>query len=147
MSVYFEKLENRDLWIDGSTSLSEDNICNRLMAGEDIREILENNLISERSKKSVNRFLKLVPDLKGITPKYKTKSSVESFDTSFNIDRKYTDSSIEKFLVKKLKSEIVEKNLDENESLVRVARIEEELALYEKLGLSEAKDRDWETSL
>jgi len=135
MSIYYEKLKSRDLWIDGQSSLSVDSICNRIFEGEDLRSILSENAISGRDKKEVEKFLKLVPEFRDVKTRYKEKTSVTGFDTSFNIDEDYQNLNIEKFLVKKLKKDIEKKQLSDEEILIRIERVEKELELYKKHGL------------
>lgn len=135
MSVYYEKLNDRDLWIDGESSLSADNICDYIFSGKPVEEILSDNCISGRDKSEVKKFIKLVPDIKKIPIRFKEKSSIGGFDTSFNIDKNYTSMNVEKALVKRLKKEIKRKEFDEEEVIIRVERIEHELDLYKQNGL------------
>lgn len=135
MSVYYETLKDRDLWLDGESSLHVDVLCDRLFSGEDIGTILHEELISERDQKNVQRFLKLVPSLKDTDVSYKKKSSINSFDTSFNIDEKYKTLNISKLLTRELRKEIDKKNLTDDEALLRIDRIQEELELFKHHGL------------
>lgn len=135
MSIYYERLKDRDLWIDGESSLSVNAICDRIFSGENLEKVLQENVISGRDKKEVQKFLKLVPELTTLEVKFKEKSSVTGFDTSFNIENNYKDMDIERFLVKKLKKEIEKKDLTDKESLLRIERIEQELELFKEHGL------------
>jgi len=137
MSVYYEKLANRDLWVDGQSSLSVDAICDKIFCGENLRDILSNNIISGRDKREVDKFLKLVPEFKGSKVCYKEKTHVAGFDTSFDIDEKYKNLGIEKILVKKIKTEIHKKQLNDEEVLLRIERIQHELELYKNHGLTD----------
>jgi len=135
MSVYYEKLKDRDLWIDGESSLSIDTICDRIFSGEEPTEILKNNLISERDQKEIKRFLTLTPEHKNVQAVFKDKASIKKLDTSFDIHDSYKNKSIEHVLVKKLKGEIIKKNLTDDETMERVDRIEKEIQLFRNHGL------------
>jgi len=137
MSVYYEKLKDRDLWIDGQSSIPADVICDKIFSGVCIEEIFQNNLISGRDSKEVKKFLKLVPLplFNGLTVKFKEKSSVTGFKTFFDIEEGYRKMNIEKVLTGKLKKELEEKKFGDDECLIRVERVEQELELFKDHGL------------
>jgi len=137
-SIYYTRLKNRDLWVDGTSSLDTDGICHKILSGESVEDILSNEFITgDGTEEEVFKFLKLVPKIRHMSPKVKDKTSVleKEFDTSFNIPEEYLHIDIEKFLVESLIQESREKNLSEAEKIKRIERIRYELEKLLEHGL------------
>jgi DNA polymerase III alpha subunit len=132
-SIFYEKLIDRDLWVDGTETLNIDAMTDKILA--DDKYFLENAYISEDSFKEVKNFI----DMSGIriskSPIFKTKDSIPDLDTSFNIPHDYLNMDIEKKLIKAFKNRHDVKSMDIDEKNARLYRLAEELDQYTIMGL------------
>lgn len=132
-SIYSQRLLDRDLWVDGSSSLHVDAICNRML--ESKFEFFENDVISEDVKDEVKKFVSLVGIKIPTTVQIKSRSSIKELDTSFNLPEKYLDLHIEKKIIKGFKSRHKLDTFTKDEEAARLYRIADELELYNNMGL------------
>jgi DNA polymerase III alpha subunit len=132
-SILYEKLENRDLWVDGTESLNVDAMCNEMLSGN--YDFLENAFISEDSVKEVKKFINLSNIKVTNNPEVKKKSSIKNLDTSFIIPKEYKTLNLEKTLVKCFKLRHDLSKMSEEEQNDRLYRISDELEIYSNKGL------------
>lgn len=132
-SIFYEKLNNRDLWVDGTESLNVNAMCDQILGGN--FNFLDDAHVSEDSIKEVERFI----DMSGIAisrkPSVKTKNSIGDLDTSFNIPEQYLKMDIEKVLVKSFKKVHDIQVMNEEEKNSRLYRLADELEQYSNMGL------------
>lgn len=132
-SIYYEKLNTRDLWIDGESSANVNGICDKILRGE--LNFLDTNIISEGTKKEIKRFVSLADIQIPNTVKVKTKP--ETPDASFTIPEKYLSLDIQKRVIRGFKARHDIKVMDSDEKDDRLLRIADELERYNSMGLKD----------
>lgn len=132
-SIFYEKLNDRDLWVDGTESLNVNGMCHEILSGN--YDFVDGGTISEDSAEEVNNFIKMSDISINKKPLIKTKDSLSNLDTSFNIPEQYLEADIEKVLVSGFKRLHDLSSMDESEKDARLFRLADELELYNNMGL------------
>jgi DNA polymerase III alpha subunit len=116
-------LKNRDLWQDGDSSLSYDELEKLVLRGTDIAGLFVNEITSK-----VKQYNLYVSKERQLT----TKKDVKPLDFSWNIPEEYINLDIAKYVIGKLVQEAKLKSLTREQIFERMARSADELILYEK---------------
>lgn len=125
-NLYFEKLNDRILWIDGEVSLNKEQLCSSILSGNDITD-----LTVFQSDVEVSKFSKLTR----IPVREKTAPDFSKIDDSFLLPESIKNIDLEKYFVRKLKYMPEFKNSDTQQKEKMLGRVFEELDLYSEKGL------------
>lgn len=132
-SIYYQRLLDRDLWIDGDSSLHVDAICKKILEGD--IDFLKKESISESAKPEVKKFIELIDETISDKISVKTRGNLAALDSTFMIPETYYNMDIEKRVVEGLKFRHELEKIDSHEIDSRLTRIAEELNLYSEKGL------------
>ena len=132
-SIFCQRLNDRDLWVDGDSSLHIDAICNEILKGN--LDFLESEKVSESAKSELKNFIQYIDEkIPGVVT-VKNKNSIGELDKSFNIPKKYLSMNLEKRIIRGFKKRHPDDSLSEEERDERLYRIADELKLYSTMGL------------
>jgi len=132
-SIFYQRILDRDLWVDGESSLHVDAICNKMLEGS--LDFLETEKVSESAKPEVKKFLSYVDRKITNTVSVKTRESISDLDKSFNIPSKYSNMNIAKRIMRGYKYRHNTDSMSEDEVSARLYRVADELELYTNMGL------------
>jgi len=131
-SIYYEKLNFRDLWIDGKSSININGLYDKILTGD--LNFFGSDVVSENAKQEIIRFA----SLSNIEmPKVTVKSSPtnNSLNTSFAIPKSYMDADIQKIIMQSFKKRHNISNMSNKEKEKRLYRIADEIEKYNELGM------------
>lgn len=125
-NLYFEDLADRRLWIDSESSLSTNNVLDKILSDEEI----DGTIIHEKDF-DIDKLLKLTDK------KFKIKSNPDFnvIDDRFVLPEHYRSIDLEKHFIKSAINRGNLKAKKDQEKEVIVERIYQELRLYEEKGL------------
>lgn len=131
-SIYYEKLNSRDLWVDGKSSLNINAMCDKVLSGD--LNFLSSDVVSENTKQEIVRFTSLT-NIE--TPKVSVKSHPDNntLDTSFALPEKYIHIDIQKKVIQGFKKRHNISTMSDEEQDMRLHRIADELEKYIEMGL------------
>lgn len=131
-SIYFEKLNARDLWVDGSSSLNINAMCDKILEGD--LDFLTSGMVSENTKKEIQKFTSLT-NIE--TPKISVKSHPDNsvLDTSFSLPEKYMNMNVQKRVISGFKKRHRNSTMSAGERDKRLYRIADEIERYLEMGL------------
>jgi len=121
MPALSSKLKNRELWFDGTSSVSATDIEQLLSEGKTPQSLFVDHITPEIVK--YNRFV-------GVQDRLDVKGDVNLPQMEWCIPEQYKHLDIEKYLTHKLIDHIKVDKLSQDDIDVRVDRIGHELALY-----------------
>lgn len=113
-------LAERDLWYDGDSSFNESALTYAIQLGK----LPESHYVRELTNE-VRKFNRLVPQKEQLT----VKTSCRDLDLSWNLPDEIMNLNIKEYLANKLTDRHIEPRA------ARMARIVDELQLYEKMNL------------
>jgi len=120
------KLNDRVLWYDGDSSVSENYVTKALKQGKVI-----NGLFVDEITPNIKQYNKLVP----YEQELKLKTNLVAPNLDFDIPEEYISMDIDKFITNKVISEFENNTFSNVECKIRIERIKLELSLYEKYNL------------
>lgn len=127
-TLYYEKLKDKCLWVDGTSSLDKNGLYDLILSGKEI----ENTLVTEIDSE-IEKFSKLT----GISFKEKNSPEYEKLNDNFLIPKKFFTINLEEYFIKKFKELDATKKMNKGDKLRKVERIYEELTLYQEKGLED----------
>lgn len=133
-NINYERLYDRDLWVDGTSTFNINSLCNEILSGN--IDFLSSGVVSENTKNEIVKFSKLTNE-KIPTVSVKSCAHINTLNTDFKLPEKYSNISLEKKIVQgfKKRHSISIMNIEEKER--RLYRISDELERYSKMGLSD----------
>lgn len=121
------QLNGRILWYDGDSSFEPEALYEHILSGH----TLDKNVFITEFNKDIRLFNSLNPDCQ-----LSKKSSFNEVDTEWNIPSKYKEIDVTKHVLKKLLTELDNSpELSQYDIDDRIARVNEELELYEEYNL------------
>lgn len=120
----FTELNNRTLWFDGDSTVSDKSLVSLLLSGKTIEHIC-----TDQMSPDIEQYNKLVPKHKKIT----VKTQLRSLDFDWNIPVEYKTMDVAQFVYDKFQS--VSNCFGESEKQQRLNRLNQEFKLYKQYNL------------
>ena len=120
------ELNDRTLWYDGVSTVNPNKIVELLSTGMPVSGMCVDELTDE-----INQYNKLVDSDERIT----VKKNVQDLNFDWNIPQEYKELDVRSRVYQILEAQ--DRNQSEKSTYVHHARVDEELKLYEQLGLTD----------
>lgn len=127
MNENVTQLKDRDLWFDGDSCVSPDELLSLIASGS-TKNVMVKELTDDICQ--FNQFVS--PD-----EQIKIKTECREFDYSWNIPEEYMNLNVIEYIKEKLYDEIIKMDIEDNETKITIYanRVSKELNLYKSMGL------------